>query len=61
MDFCRAENIADKLEMVTEKAFILNNKGFEYIRQNDIQQGMNCFNESYDILKKPNNTRQHML
>ena len=51
-----AENIADKLEMVTEKAFILNNKGFEYIRQNDIQQGMNCFNESYDILKK---TKQH--
>lgn len=51
-----AEMIADNFQMVTEKAFILNNKGFEYIRQNDNQKGMECFKESYDILIK---TKQH--
>lgn len=51
-----AEMIADNFQMITEKAFILNNKGFEYIRQNDNQKGMNCFKESYDILIK---TKQH--
>ncbi|MCM1236412.1 MAG: tetratricopeptide repeat protein [Ruminococcus flavefaciens] len=51
-----AEMIADNFQMITEKAFILNNKGFEYIRQNDNQKGMDCFKESYDILIK---TKQH--
>lgn len=51
-----AEMIADNFQMVIEKAFILNNKGFEYIRQNDNQKGMDCFKESYEILIK---TKQH--
>lgn len=51
-----AEKIANKFEMITEKAFILNNKGFEYMRQNDNKKGMDCFKTSYDILIK---TKQH--
>lgn len=51
-----AELIADKFQMITEKAFILNNKGFEYIRQNNNNKGMECFKKSYDILIK---TKQH--
>lgn len=51
-----AENIADHFQMAVEKAFILNNKGFEYIRQNDNKKGMDSFQQSYDILIK---TKQH--
>lgn len=51
-----AETIADHFQMITEKAFILNNKGFEYVRQNENQKGMDCFKEAYDILIK---TKQH--
>lgn len=47
-----AEMIADNLQMITEKAFILNNKGFEYIRQNNNEKGMNCFKKAYEILIK---------
>lgn len=51
-----AEQIAERLQMITEQAFILNNKGFEYIRQDDISNGMNNFKRAYDILIK---TKQH--
>lgn len=51
-----AENIAKHFEMVVEQAFILNNKGFEYIRQNDNKSGMDNFKSAYDILIK---TKQH--
>ncbi len=51
-----AEMIANNLQMATEKAFILNNKGFEYIRQNNNEEGMDCFKKAYDILIK---TKQH--
>lgn len=52
----RAEMIANKFQMITEKAFILNNKGFEYIRQDENEKGMECFKEAYEILIK---TKQH--
>ncbi len=51
-----AETIAEHSQMVIEKAFIINNKGFEYIRQNDNQKGMDSFKKAYDILIK---TKQH--
>lgn len=51
-----AENIADHFQMEVEKAFILNNKGFEYIRQNENQKGMDTFKKAHDILIK---TKQH--
>lgn len=51
-----AEMIANKFQMVIEKAYILNNKGFEYIRQNNVQKGLECFKEAYNILIK---TKQH--
>lgn len=51
-----AENIADHFQMEVEKAFILNNKGFEYIRQNENQKGMDNFKKAHDILIK---TKQH--
>lgn len=51
-----AETIAEHLQMVVEKAFILNNKGFEYVRQNDNQKGMDSFKKAYDILIK---AKQH--
>lgn len=51
-----AERIADKFQMITEKASILNNKGFEYIRQNNNEMGMDYFKKAYEILIK---TKQH--
>ena len=51
-----AEHIAEHLQMITEQAFILNNKGLEYIRQDDITNGINNFKRAYDILIK---TKQH--
>lgn len=50
------ETIVEHFQMVTEKAFILNNKGFEYIRQDKLQMAEESFKESYNILVK---TKQH--
>lgn len=47
-----AEEIAERCQMVIEKAFILNNKGFEYVRQDNNKKGIECFKRAYDILLK---------
>lgn len=52
----KAEKIAEHLHMKIEKAFILNNMGFEYIRQNNNQEAMDCFKQAHEILIK---TKQH--
>lgn len=48
----KALEISEHLQMKIEKAFILNNMGFEYARQNLNGNAMDCFKAAYEILIK---------
>ncbi|MCI9080612.1 MAG: ATP-binding protein [Lachnospiraceae bacterium] len=51
-----AEDIAERCNDKIEKAAILHNKGFEYIRQNRMEDGKQEFANAFRILK---NTKRH--
>ena len=51
-----AEEIADYCHDTLEKAAILHNEGFEYIRQNQIDTGKSLFEQARQILE---NTKRH--
>lgn len=54
--FDLAELIAEKCDDKIEKAYILHNKGFEFIRQNRENEALDSFYKSFKILE---NTKRH--